>query len=498
MKPSFSKIILRLTLAFELHEEGGKIFESLALNCHLNRIFTFKTLNNTTMKKVSRLLQIILTISLMFAFAPDANGQILKRLGKSAERAAERALEKRVEKETTEKTEEVLDSILEPGSKGEQEKQLPIPQDKPNTESDSGGSHNPSTNDSGNPSPKGESNEPKTISVYSKFDFVPGDKILLIDDFSNDFIGDFPSKWNTNGSGDLVTIGDSPVKWMKLLPGSSTRYIPDVTDLPEEFTLEFDVSTTGLNKKTSSQSYLMVMVGDNNSFSKPKNFGMVEYPLCQFIDPGTIVENNINGKREIRNSINVDIRKIVLDQHRISISVNKQRFRMWLNEQKIVDVPRLLPANVKMNGIKFGLRGIDTNKEGVYLGNFKIAEGGVDLRRKLISEGKISTNGILFDSGSANIQPQSMGIIRQIYQVMQQESDIKLKIVGHTDSDGDDDTNMNLSKKRAEAVKNALVSVYNVSSDRLSTEGKGESEPLDDNGTADGKAQNRRVEFIKM
>ena len=91
-----------------------------------------------------------------------------------------------------------------------------------------------------------------------------------------------------------------------------------------------------------------------------------------------------------------------------------------------------------------------------------------------------------------------MGIILQISQVLQQEQGMKLKIVGHTDADGDDTTNLTLSKNRAEAVKNALVSVYNVSSDRLSTEGKGESQPVGDNGTADGKAQNRRVEFIKI
>ena len=57
---------------------------------------------------------------------------------------------------------------------------------------------------------------------------------------------------------------------------------------------------------------------------------------------------------------------------------------------------------------------------------------------------------------------------------------------------------MQLSKKRADAVKNALVSVYNVSSERLSTDGKGETEPVGDNSSADGKAQNRRVEFIKL
>jgi outer membrane protein OmpA-like peptidoglycan-associated protein len=81
--------------------------------------------------------------------------------------------------------------------------------------------------------------------------------------------------------------------------------------------------------------------------------------------------------------------------------------------------------------------------------------------------------------------------------VLSQDSSISLNIVGHTDSDGTDESNMALSKNRAEAVKNALVSVYGISPDRLTSDGKGESEPVADNSSAQGKAQNRRVEFIK-
>ena len=79
-----------------------------------------------------------------------------------------------------------------------------------------------------------------------------------------------------------------------------------------------------------------------------------------------------------------------------------------------------------------------------------------------------------------------------------QDDSIKLNIIGHTDSDGPDDSNLKLSKERAEAVKTALVNIYNISANRLTTEGKGESEPVAENNTASGKAQNRRVEFVKI
>ncbi len=444
------------------------------------------------MKTLAQKLRIILPLLLFLFATPDANAQLLKKLGKAAERAAERTVERRVEKETSQKTDEVLDSILEPGSKGKQG-EMPFPSDD---EAD-----NPTNTGNGsgnNPNNTSSAGGPKTIQVYSKFDFVPGDKLLFFDDFALDFIGDFPSKWNSNGSGELVTVDGYPEKWLKILPGYNTAYIPDVTKLPEEFTLEFDVMATGLDNKTSSHSYLGIIIGDNNTFNKAKNYGKTEYSFCQFIGRGIVVENNIDGKRVIRNEIHADIRNIIKEKHHVSIAVNKQRFRFWINEKKYLDIPRLLSTNEQMQGIKFTLRGIKTDKEAVYISNIKIAEGGIDLRRKLLSEGKVSTNGILFDSGSANIQPQSMGIIRQISQVLQQESGMNLNIIGHTDADGNDDTNMNLSKDRAEAVKDALVNVYNVDSARLSTDGKGESEPVGDNGTLDGKAQNRRVEFIKM
>ena len=449
------------------------------------------------MKTPSATIKLFLSILCVLAFTTSANGQFLKNLGKKAEKAAERVIEKRVEKEASEKTDQALDSILEPGGKRKTKKN-PVPKDKKSKTTQPTNKDSDSDSNESDATVSSDSSNPKSITVYSKFDFVPGDELLFFDDFSNEFVGDFPSKWNTNGGGDLVIINGTANKWLKILPGSGTSYIPDITDLPEEFTVEFDIITNGLSSKTSSQSYLQIMVGDNNTFDRPKNYGMIEYSFCQFIATGIIVENHVNGRRVIRNTIQADLRNVVLNKHHISLAVNKQRFRIWINEQKLVDIPRLLAANTKMKGIKLHLRGTDINTENIFFSNFKVTEGGVDLRRKLISEGKISTNGILFDSGAANIQPQSMGIIRQIYQVLQQEPSIKLTIIGHTDGDGDAAVNMKLSKKRADAVKNALVSVYKVSGDRLQTNGKGESEPIGDNSSTDGKAQNRRVEFIKQ
>ncbi len=430
----------------------------------------------------------------MFAFTPLAHGQLLKKLGKRAERAAERTVENRVDRETQKKTDAALDSILEPGSKGPNDKRSPT---------DAGNGEPsmipiPSEGNQKSPSPN-VPGAPKAITVYSKYDFVPGDKLLFFDDFSNDFVGDFPSKWDTNGNGEVVTVNGSSEKWFELKTGSA--YFPDVSKLAEEYTIEFDILTLGLSQKTSSTAALDVSLEENNSYDyyrAGKNVVNVRLPLAQYVNVDIRIWNKINNENTINNGVQADIREAVMNRPHVAIAVNGQRFRLWVNETKYVDVPRLVAPGAPLNYIRFTPDGLADGEERAFINNLRVAEGGLDLRKQLISEGKVTTNGILFDSGSANIQPQSMGIILQISQVLKQESAMKLKIVGHTDGDGDDASNMELSKKRAEAVKSALQSVYGISGDRLTTDGKGESEPVGDNNNADGKAQNRRVEFIKM
>ena len=109
-----------------------------------------------------------------------------------------------------------------------------------------------------------------------------------------------------------------------------------------------------------------------------------------------------------------------------------------------------------------------------------------------------SDTGILFNSGSDQIKPASFGVLKQIADALQQEQDMNLNIIGHTDADGDDENNMMLSEQRAQSVKNILVSQFGINEERLQTEGKGESEPMDNNSTTEGKANNRRVEFVKL
>ncbi|WP_405248049.1 OmpA family protein [Cellulophaga sp. Asnod2-G02] len=423
---------------------------------------------------------VILIIVFAF-FTNTTNAQLLKRLGKSAERAAKRTVERRVEEESSKKTDQVLDTIFD-GKKGKKNKK--------NKGNDSGITIPGTPQD--NQTSTNQNNTNENLNVYSNFDFVPGHNILVSDDFSIDNLGDFPSKWNTNGTGELVVIGTE--KWLKM--AGKSVYIPDLpTDLPDDFTVEFDMLTQ-VDQKTSSQAKLEIWLEDNNLFHTAKDMARIEISLCLFINIGFTIENKVSGKRVIRNTVEKDIRNILLNKNHISIAVNKTRFRMWVNENKAIDVPRLIPDNI----ISFKLhpRDIRDGIDHVFINNIKIAQGGSDLRNQLLEHGKYSTTGILFNSGSDNIKPESYGVLQQLAEALQNDITLKLKIIGHTDTDGNKTHNLHLSKNRAIAVKTALSTQFNIDENRLQTEGKGDTQPVDNNDTTIGKANNRRVEFIKI
>ncbi|WP_439152207.1 hypothetical protein [Winogradskyella sp.] len=91
------------------------------------------------------------------------------------------------------------------------------------------------------------------LEVYSKYDFVPGDKLIFYDDYKNDFIGDFPGKWNTNGSGEVVTLNKVDGRWFEFKQGYNTYVIPNLPrELPENYTIEFDLIVLGISENTSS------------------------------------------------------------------------------------------------------------------------------------------------------------------------------------------------------------------------------------------------------
>lgn len=430
---------------------------------------------------------ILFLASLLFftTISLNTQAQILKRLDKKVTRKVNNRIDRKVDK----KIDEGLDEAEGIGKKS----------GDTNSKDSDGQAVNTNKNTNSNSSSNGDS-ESAGFSYTSKFDFVPGDKIILYEDFSGDAIGDLPAAWNTNGTAEVVRMNNHDGKWMMMNTGSI--YIPDLDkDLPDDYTLEFDLYASGLDRQTSSGAKMSVFLSETKSLTQhDKNYANFTIPFCQYSAVGMVVRNNVSDDKEaiMHSTVKTDLRKDVLNKIHVAIGANKKRLRVWINEDKEIDVPRLMPNYKKINYIKFLPHGFKDGKEQIFISNIRLAEGGQDLRSQLETKGKYSTTGILFNTNSATILPESAGVVKEIAAVLKDNSGMKIKITGHTDSDGDNNSNLKLSQQRAMAVKEALVRDFNIDASRIVTEGKGESAPVADNGSALGKAQNRRVDFEKM
>jgi OmpA-OmpF porin, OOP family len=330
--------------------------------------------------------------------------------------------------------------------------------------------------------------------IISKYDFIPGEKIIFFDDFSTDNIGDFPVHWNTNSSGEVVTIEKFPGKWFQMTGGG--YYLPVITEnFTENYTVEFDMVpyNTENTEYLNNMNFIFVsgtLNNPNEGGAVPGKAGMSITPNYEEVDWSNWAESaggyRDNGQSPYGFKIG--------EKYHICFWIQKQRIRMYANEKKILDLPRGL-----IEGYIYNIFRIQTTNEiKSIIANFRIAVGMPDLRNKLITEGKYISYGILFDVNSDKLKPESSSTIKEIAQVLKDNQLVKIKIIGHTDSDGDESKNLDLSKRRAESVKNELNNVFGIELNRIETDGKGESSPIAPNDNSINKAKNRRVEFIKL
>lgn len=119
------------------------------------------------------------------------------------------------------------------------------------------------------------------------------------------------------------------------------------------------------------------------------------------------------------------------------------------------------------------------------------------LEQQLASEQRIDVYGIYFDVSSDRLRPESDPVLKEIGAALQRNPEWRLTIDGHTDSVGSAQANMDLSRRRSEAVRAVLVERYGVAAGRLSTRGHGQAVPKDTNETPEGRATNRRVELVR-
>jgi outer membrane protein OmpA-like peptidoglycan-associated protein len=338
-----------------------------------------------------------------------------------------------------------------------------------------------------------------SFQTYSKFDFVPGEKIVAVEDFTQDAIGDFPEKWNTDASGEVVTIGGQPGRWLKLTRAGF--FTPEfITDLPENVTVEFDLVVPPTADPGIALTTVLVQLNNlkrpQDWQTDPNSFQLQAHPSASAAGSSSMTLRQ-DGTNVASNTTNV--KALTASKGRpvhLALWRQRQRVRVYINEEKVWDAPRAVLASVTFNSIVFFVGGGCGNCE-YYLSNLRVATGAPDTRNKILTEGKWVSHGILFDVNSDRLKPESYGSLKEIAGVMTENADLKVQIVGHTDSDGDETANLDLSRRRAASVKTALATEFKIDAGRMDTDGKGESQPVDKNDNPAGKANNRRVEFIK-
>lgn len=338
------------------------------------------------------------------------------------------------------------------------------------------------------------------LKTYSKFDFVPGNKVLFFDDFSETAIGDFPVSWNTNSSGEVIQTNLFPGKWL-MMNEEANFYLLDGLKVDKNFTIEFDVF---FNDKEETGCESIITLFELNE-EDPDLYANITCPGKCGIEFSLVLEDTPtegaffraydapNNKDFDGKNTKSEARIKKGEVAHISIWVQNTRMRLYVNQTKVFDVQRAFLPNAKIRQFRI-FTGYSCL---VYMSNFRVADASEDNRSKLLTEGKIISYGIYFDSGKDKVKPESYGALKEIATILKDNPDLKIIVVGHTDSDGNEKSNLDLSKRRAANVKNALISEFSIASDRIDTDGKGQSEPIEPNTSVENKAKNRRVEFIK-
>jgi outer membrane protein OmpA-like peptidoglycan-associated protein len=270
-----------------------------------------------------------------------------------------------------------------------------------------------------------------------------------------------------NGNMQIVEIDGAPA--LEVSSASVFRVkLPRV--LPDDFTLEFDVKFPALNMGTTvyfapletsiaRYDYDYVLVGGRPGlYRKGEAVSTAYLPKNQ----GTWVP--------------------------VKLQVDSSYAILYAGTERAGQVPT---ANIARSAaIEFHVNA--NPRQRAYLKNVVVAVGLNKLYDALTTTGEFVTRGIFFDTDSDRLRPESTPVLQEILTALQQHADLRITIEGHTDSQGEEGHNQSLSERRARAVV-AYLEGKGIDGGRLSATGKGESAPMADNATVEGRQQNRRV-----
>jgi len=422
-----------------------------------------------------------MTILFFLLLGISANAQFWEKVTKSAENAAERAVIRKTEQKVNKETEKAMDTILGNGKK--RKKDAPKRDRNPEETENDRSVNIPKETDPSEQSTQSDTSQPNT---WSKYNFIPGDKIIFEDDLNHEENGEFPSRWDlAAGNAENAKMGD--VNIINFENRTIINPLIDKPYLPEVFTIEFDAYFN--DGPVNWQSYDIRFWQGNSYHNEGKD---VFWPIQIFGD-GATTHTRIQGNEKKFDAHDKAIGESSGWKH-IAISFNKRSLKVFVDEYRALNLPNY---GYKPQIISIGTYLHKPEGKTMAIKNIRIAEGGKKLYDRVMADGKFVTRGILFDVNKATLKPSSMGVINEVAKMMKEHTEMKFSIEGHTDSDGDETHNIELSEKRATAVRAALADA-GIDASRLQVKGMGASVPVSDNTTPEGKANNRRVEFVKI
>ena len=408
-----------------------------------------------------QLVSVFLLLAL-FGFQLPAHAQF-GDFGKKLKQKVEQKVEQRVDRKTDKAVEDALDKVecAETDTECFEQAKVEGKQVK--------------TVDGPAPAPA-KSSQPASLKpgqgAWANYDFKPGDRIIFADDFSKDEVGDFPRRFEFR-SGQMEIVEWNEGRWLRAAQGKFLIPLPET--LPERFTLEFDLTGNG-------NAMTITLDGKNES----ETAGTIDFG--EYF--GRLRSGEIDANGEFGAGVKTEDRVV-----HIAISVDGQHVKAYANEKRVFNAPnaqlgRASKIYVNMNGW--------SAEQPRMIANVRIAAGGKKLYDTLAEKGRVATQGVLFDTGSDRIRPESTPTLKEIGTMLKEHQDLKLMIEGHTDNVGAAASNQSLSEKRAAAVRQHLITTYGVDESRLQAKGFGASKAVASNDTPEGRQQNRRVELVKL
>ncbi len=311
-----------------------------------------------------------------------------------------------------------------------------------------------------------------------KSTFIPGDNTIFYDDFTDMTAGDAPPHFKIRGAGpELQAAGD--IRQLTVTQRGSI--FPNITALPKNFTLELELKAQSTNRAIAN---LIFFAGDKQIliWSTTANTGKE----TDFVVSLRAPYQELGRKRFPTNWS---------EPVKIALWVQNGRLRVFSNGEKQLDFNQVeMPAITK---VEFAHDFYGANQSIGYR-SVRFAESTPDFSQVISSAGRFVTHGILFDTASDRLKPESAPVIQSIAKGLETNPNLRLLIEGHTDSVGNAAANLDLSRRRADAVKAVLVAQFKVDGARLTTAGLGATKPIDSNDTPQGRSQNRRVELVKQ